>query len=103
MISDNRGYNFESNEKFFWNQHQALTEQDEILLEEVIEILQKNPTLDLDNMQISVERGHLTLQGEVQDDTSIAWIDSFLEDVPGVLTFENNLRVVKHGTGSTFL
>lgn len=95
MQSENKGYNFEADEKFFWNQYQALTESDEIVLEEAVELLQKNPAINLGDIQITVERGRVLLQGEVTDHSINAWIKSFLEDVPGVRSIDIQLKVRK--------
>lgn len=103
MQSDNKGYNFESHEKFFWNQHQALTESDEIVLEEVIELFQKNHAINLEDIQITVERGKVLLQGEISDDSTNAWIKSFLEDIPGVRSIDNQLKVNENGTRPTLI
>jgi hypothetical protein len=72
---------------------------DERIREIVSEALTRDGDLDASEMEVSVERGEVTLQGTAPNRWSKRLAEDLVQDLPGVKEVHNRLRVEDRGDG----
>jgi len=72
---------------------------DERIREIVSEALARDGDLDASEMEVSVERGEVTLQGTAPNRWSKRLAEDLVQDLPGVREVHNRLRVEDRGDG----
>ncbi len=73
------------------NQHQGWEPMDELIQDHVCEALWRNQKLDSTEIEVSVHRGCITLNGKVDGDNSKHEAENCVRVVPGVMEIKNNL------------
>lgn len=66
---------------------------DERVMEEVCEVLTRNPHVDASNIEVKVQQGKVILSGTVEDRDTKRLVEDLSEDVSGVREVQNQLRV----------
>jgi osmotically-inducible protein OsmY len=72
---------------------------DDRLTEEINEMLTRHPDIDASEIEVKVNRGTVTLSGNVDDRQTKRQIEDLVEDVLGVTEVQNQLRVSRGNLG----
>jgi osmotically-inducible protein OsmY len=77
----------------FDNQTEILSDTDQSIQQQVRLALQKNSSLNSNNIQFTVENGKVTLTGTVKSDSEKSIAATTVTNVPGVTWVQNDLVI----------
>ena len=66
---------------------------DERIFEDVCERLTQHGQIDASDMEVAIENGEVTLQGQVDNRRTKRLVEDIIDDIPGVVDIHNQLRV----------